>query len=178
MAKEIIIEWQKPIELFDSTEKILDIDEKDMSKITEDMGVYVFARRHSGMYSPLYIGCGSAKGAYYNGVRGRIKWHIKHSTELMLAIKRKKMGTGAPTLIVGEIKPQRGDNPEFVEKELIRRAMADGYNLLNVQHTKIKYHSIQLTGYPGRRKLNPFGTNIQVPPTPKKAAKKKKKRSK
>ena len=163
MAKNIKVKWGKPRRLVKCPEKIRlgfimkfrGEHERVLENITNGPGVYFFARKHGRTYKntllPLYVG--RAKN-----VRRRIKQHF-NSVKLMTRIR--DAATGGRVLVVGTIERDAERSGVIVERVLIKKAMADGCNLINKQGTRIKADSIQFSGNLSAR--NTFGAKIYAP---------------
>jgi hypothetical protein len=121
-----------------------------LNAIPKKPGVYVFARRHGDSVAPLYIGQALR-------LRSRIEGQF-NSVKLMNGVK--SAPSGKRILIVGALKLRRGQRKakvlDAVESALIKRALAEGYRLLNQQGTKTKTHEIRSRGNSISRKLVPL----------------------
>ena len=164
MGMNIKVKWGRPVRLIKCRKKsdcIMEFREMGtLGKITDGPGVYVFARRHGrtdeDIFIPQYIGEAS-------NVRRRIRQHLHRHVARMRRIR--DGATGARYLVVGKIERNAKNEKtrKVVENALIKKAMANGHNLLNKQGTKSKVHSIQFTGTQSAK--NTFGNEIHVPVT-------------
>jgi hypothetical protein len=137
---DLRIRWQSPIDLVDGSRDDLIYAVTDLDIIPEKPGVYVFARVHSDIVAPLYIG--RAKD-----LKQRIDQQL-NNVRLMRGIERSPKGYR--TLYVGEFQPRPAQKStsalKIIEAALISAAMVEGFELLNVSGTKTLAHSITSTG--------------------------------
>ena len=145
---ELSIKWHQPIPLVDGDQHNLIYVAEDLDSWQGVPGVYMFARMFNGGVIPLYIGKAESIG-------GRAWQHFKNNTKLMTSIK--KSAKGARVFIPGKFTPRPGQSTKkciaLVERALIVHALAEGYELLNVQGTKTPTHKISLSGYLGARNI-------------------------
>ena len=150
---ELRIKWGRPVSLVDGTKDNLIYVADGLDSWKGVPGVYMFARQFKGGVVPLYIGKAESLG-------DRAWQHFKSNTRLMTSIR--KAANGARVFIPGEFKPKPGQNTKkciaVVERALISHALAEGYELLNVQGTKTPTHTISLSGYLGARNIT--GKNL------------------
>jgi hypothetical protein len=137
-SMELDIFWHAPIDLRDDDDLILTCE---LDKLPEEPGVYAFCRTFGDKIEPLYIGRAS-------NLRGRIQGHFKSSVKLMKKIKDAK--NGQKVVVTGELRTKSGQNADkalvIVETALIKHAMAEGHDLLNVAGTKTPVHTINSSG--------------------------------
>ena len=137
---DLDIFWHAPIDLRDDDDDGL-ILTCELEKLPEGPGVYAFCRKFGDKIEPLYIGRASS-------LRGRIKGHFKSSVRLMNKIRDGK--NGQKVVVTGELHTKSGQSVDkalvIVETALIKHAMAEGHDLLNVAGTKTRVHTIRSTG--------------------------------
>jgi hypothetical protein len=145
---ELSIKWHKPISLIDGDNHNLIYVADGLDSWQDVPGVYMFARIFNDEVFPLYIGKAESIGS-------RAWQHLKNNTKLMMTIK--KSANGARVFIPGKFTPKPGQNIKkciaLVERALIVHALAEGYELLNVQGTKTPTHRVSISGYLGARNI-------------------------
>ncbi|MEP7119652.1 MAG: GIY-YIG nuclease family protein [Byssovorax sp.] len=137
---DLDISWHAPIDLQDDDDVILTCD---LNELPEEPGVYAFCRMFGDKVIPLYIGQST-------NLRGRIKGHFERSVKLMKKIKDAK--NGQKVVLTGEWRPKRGQNKDkalaIIESALIKYALAEGHDLLNVAGARTSSAHHQLVGEP------------------------------
>lgn len=102
--------------------------------------MYVFARRHGKIVAPLYV-------SQAKRLRGLIEGQF-NNLRLMTGLKQAQ--AGRRVLLVGRLILHRGQQKkkvvDIVESRLIKRALADGHDLINQHGTKTKVHTIKSKG--------------------------------
>jgi len=137
---EIEIYWQKPLSLIDGTDENRVYTPEDKSPITDDPGVYVFARKHGDRIIPLYIGKAT-------NLAVRVSQQL-NNVQLMKGIENSPQGKRL--LILGELQRKPGQNIQKVlriaESALIEHSLSQGFNILNKQGKSRPTHSVYFTG--------------------------------
>lgn len=137
---DLEVRWVGPYDLADGKRDGLIYKVPQLEHITTSAGVYVFARVHGKSVFPLYIG----KAA---NLRRRIGQHL-NNVRLMRGLE--EAPAGYRTLHVGEFLPKGGQVAEkairIIESALIRAALAEGYDILNVKGTQTLVHTISSRG--------------------------------
>ena len=145
---ELSIKWHTPIALLDGDEQNLIYTAGNLEKFDGVPGVYMFCRVFNGETSPLYIGKAE-------DIACRLQYHFEKNTKLMKRIE--KTAKGAKVIIPGEFTSKPGQSTKkciaIIERALIDHALAEGYDLLNIQGTKTVTHSIMFSGFLGARNL-------------------------
>ena len=154
---ELSIKWYKPIPLIDGDEQNLIYVADNLDSWNDVPGVYMFCRIFDGQTYPLYIGKAEDIG-------GRIWQHFKTNTKLMNTIK--KAANGKRVIVPGEFTPKPGQNTKkciaIVERSLISHALAEGYELLNIQGAKTPVHQLKFSGFLGARNLTGKSIGVKV----------------
>jgi hypothetical protein len=121
---------------------IFRLDELD--ELPKSPGIYVFGRKMGGKsgksFVPVYIGQAMR-------LRERIRRQL-NNLKLMMALK------SAPGrrsyLAIGELVEKPRQDPtkalNIIEKTLIEYALADGYDIVNIQGTRRPYHTLSWSG--------------------------------
>ena len=147
-SMELSIKWHQPIPLLDGDKDNLIYVAEGLDSWRDVPGVYMFARIFNDEICPLYIGKAESIGS-------RAWQHFKSNTKLMTSIK--KSSNGARVFIPGKFMPKPGQSTKkciaLVERALIDHALAEGYELLNVQGAKTPTHRIRLSGFLGVRNI-------------------------
>ncbi len=133
---ELNLEWHQPFELLDGSRDGLIYRIDEFEHIPAAPGVYVFARNHGDVIAPLYIGraldLSVRIGQQLNNLR------------LMRGLFRAP--SGHRLLCIGELETRPGQQLDralpVVESALINAALAEGYELLNIQGTNSLVHTI------------------------------------
>jgi len=145
---QLYIQWHQPIILDDGDEENLIYTVANLDVLDEVSGVYMFCRKYSEKYIPLYIGKSI-------NIYKRITQHL-NSTKMMRSIQ--KSLSGEKVLIIGEYTPKSGQDLDksikIIEKTLIEHALAEGYELINISGTKTKVHQICFKGFQGAKKFS------------------------
>lgn len=145
---ELSIKWYRPISLVDGDKQNLIYVADGLESWQGVPGVYMFARVFNEEVIPLYIGKAESIGK-------RAWQHFKSNTTLMTSIK--KAANGTRVFIPAKFTPKPGQSTKkcigIIERALIDHALAEGYELLNVQGTKTKTHSIHVSGFLGARHI-------------------------
>lgn len=137
----IELRWRPLLRLRSGVSKNLLFDLKELEELPKSPGIYVFGRKIRGkQFAPVYIGQATR-------LRVRIRSQL-NNLKLMMALK------SAPGrrsfLAVGELIPKSGQGPaqalKVAEKTLIEYALADGYEIVNIQGTKRPHHTISSGG--------------------------------
>jgi hypothetical protein len=144
---KIDLKWDKPIRL---RKKGQFYNCSGLERFSREAGVYVFARRHGKNVAPLYIG--QAKN-----LRSRIDGQF-NNLRLMTGVKQAQ--TGRRILLVGRLILHSGQQMkkvlDIVESTLIKRALAEGHDLINQHGTKAKVHKIKSKGNSSSRQIAPL----------------------
>jgi hypothetical protein len=138
---DIRLQWLEPLNLVDGSRDGLIYDVEDWDYIPDAPGVYVFARAHGDSVSPLYIGRATSLST-------RIEQQLYNNVRLMTGLKN--AAAGYRVLSIGKLLTQRGQRLQtvlqLVESALIRSALVEGFELLNVQGTRTSVHTITSSG--------------------------------
>lgn len=161
---KIELNWAEPIPL-----KSIHPTGYDFESLREELlhapGIYVFARKFGGTYTPIYIGKAE-------NVAKRLKTQF-NNLRLMRQVNNwnpmdpddaSKRVTGARVLFVGYLeKPRAGDNASvalrLAERSVIEHALSEGFAIVNIQMTRTKYNQVQSTG---SRKARAFCPSIML----------------
>lgn len=142
MALNLSIRWCKPVHLVNGRDQGLTYT-CEYKELPEVPGVYIFGRHFGAAFAPLYIG--KAKN-----IAKRVLQHFNNNVKLMNRI-RDEGKIGARVLIAGEWLPSPGQKPAkalaVLERALIRHALAEGFEIFNLNGTKAPSHTIEATGY-------------------------------
>lgn len=148
--------WDKPLRLRDGTRNNLIYDCHDLEDIPNDAGVYVFARRFGDVVVPLYIGQAGR-------LRSRVEQQL-NNVYLMMGLKRASVGQRI--VLTGRLKMRPGQKVkkilDIVETALIKRALAEGHDLINQLGTKTKVHSIRSKGNTASRQVAPLTMFVEI----------------
>jgi hypothetical protein len=146
---KIDLKWEKPIRLRDGSRANL-IYSIGLERVADKAGVYIFARRFGKSVVPLYVGQAVR-------LRNRIEQQL-NNVRLMMGLKQAR--TGRRILLVARLIAHRGQQKRkvlgIVESALIKRALAEGHDLLNQQGTKTKVHAIRSKGNSSSRQVAPL----------------------
>jgi hypothetical protein len=140
---DIQLRWLEPLELIDGTREglIYNVAEKDWDHIPDAPGAYVFARAHGDSITPLYIGRATS-------LADRVWQHLNNNLRLMRGLE--DAAAGYRILLLAPLIPRPGQRIsrvlQLVESALIRSALVEGYELLNVQGTRTRVHTITFSG--------------------------------
>jgi hypothetical protein len=158
---KIAIDWQEPEQI--TQHKRLLFDRNNIpDSIEERPGVYFFSRVHGNTIDPFYIGRS-------NNIRARLRVHLgsaKIRDILREVEEMKTVKKGVRFFSFGYLTPSKGSRDldkvlALAERYLIRKALADGYVLINDHGTKFKTHDISFTGSKYERDL--FGEQAEIP---------------
>ena len=135
----LTLEWSKPAELFAVSLGY----EIDLHKVVALPGIYVFERRHGDRFEALYVGKAT-------NLLSRVKTQL-NNLRLMQHLKGAK--SGRRLLLPAVFRPRPGQQLDnclpLVERALIRRFLAQGDDLVNVQGTRLRRHEIRSRSRPG-----------------------------
>ena len=138
---DIRLKWLEPLDLIDGSRDALIYDVDGWDYIPDEPGVYIFARMHGDSVAPLYIGRATSLST-------RIEQQLYNNVRLMTGLKN--AAAGYRVLLVGQLQTQRGQRLQtvlqMVESALIRSALVEGFELLNVQGTRTPVHTITSSG--------------------------------
>lgn len=142
--------WYKPVELVDGSASQLIYAVKGIETVPKDPGAYVFCRAFGGKLQPLYVG-------ETIDVRLRLIQHLEKNVRLMTGIRNS--GNGRKLFLYCTIrtnsKVRRDKMLAIIQKGLIEHALSGGFDLLNIQLTKLPVHSVSFTGNRWSEKLAP-----------------------
>lgn len=130
---DLNLEWGKPLSLRKSTGNT--IYSVELEGIPKTPGIYVFLRVHGDSVNVLYVGKA-------DNLKGRIKQQL-NAVRLMKGIENAP--SGARCVVYGEFKPKQGQRANclrVIERGLIRYYLAQGNELLNIQGSRIRKHSV------------------------------------
>lgn len=147
----IDLSWEKPLRLRDGGKLHYIYYCPTLSRVPNKAGVYVFARTFGSHVAPLYVGQALK-------LRKRIEQQFKNNVRLMQGLHQADIGRRI--LLVGRLKLHPGQQKkkvlDIVEASLIKRALAQGYDLLNQQGTKTKVHEIRSKGNHSSKHIAPL----------------------
>ncbi len=136
---KIAVRWLPPVDLYDGSSENL-IYSCDLEQIPEGAGVYVFARCFGETVAPLYVGKAQS-------LRGRIKQQF-NNTKLMKGVENAKIGPRV--LLLAEVSTWLASHLlralEIVERTLIEYYLSQGFDLINIQGTKIPADIVEFAG--------------------------------
>jgi hypothetical protein len=142
---DILIEWQKPIQLTRHKKPLVDEDDLP-KKIAKKPGVYFFSRRFGTKFEPFYIG-ETLK------IRSRLESHLKSKkiAFVLLDIDPKSQVKGGGRYFhYGYIRTRKGQNAKtcikIVQRFLIRTAISQGLKLININLTTVPTDSLTFSG--------------------------------
>lgn len=127
------LDWGTPLPLRKS--KGNTIYALDLEKIPKTPGVYIFLRVHGNSTNVLYVGKA-------DNLKGRIKQQL-NAVRLMKGIENAP--SGARSIVYAEFRPKQGQRTHclrLIERGLIRYYLAQGNELLNIQGSRIRKHSL------------------------------------
>ena len=132
--------WHQPVFLVDGSENRLPYSIDNSETLPEEPGVYVFCRMYGEKVIPLYIGKAL-------NIRKRVCSHLKTNVRLMHGIR--ESGTGKYIVLACTVVTGPGRRVltmlNTLERGLIENALSEGYELLNIQLTKLKVHRIEFS---------------------------------
>jgi hypothetical protein len=140
---DIQLRWLEPLDLVDGKRDglIYNIEDDDWDYIPDAPGVYVFARAHGNSIAPLYIGRATS-------LSDRIWQHLNNNLRLMRGLE--DAATGYRVLLLAPVIARPGQRIarvlQIVEGALIRSALIEGYEILNVQGARTPVHTISSSG--------------------------------
>lgn len=138
------VEWQAPIPLTNGAAERL-IYTCDLEKLPDKSGVYVFGRRYGKRWEALYVGKAGS-------IRRRVNRQLQN-VRLMMHLKGAK--DGQRMLLPGCFRAGRAQQERvclpLIERALIRCFLSEGHDLVNVQGTRLRQHTILSVG--ARRKV-------------------------
>ena len=147
---DIALKWAKPISLKDGSRTNQIYSCGGFERVPSNPGVYVFAREFGKNVVPLYIGQASK-------LRQRIEAQF-NNVQLMVGIKNAQ--AGRRILLIAQVEPRPGQRINkvlnIVESALIKNALTQGHDLLNLQGTKTKVHVIKSKGNNSSRQVAPL----------------------
>jgi hypothetical protein len=138
MDLEVI--WREPVELQDGSSRNLIYACDNLEWIPDGAGVYVFGREFGENVEPIYIGKAG-------NLRQRVRQHIETNVRLMKSIESAK--SGRRVVLIGEwigTPGQQAARVPILESALIKYALAEGYELVNVHGTKTPVHEVEMVG--------------------------------
>ena len=137
---DLELSWRSPVRLRDGRSERL-IYACEYASLPDGPGIYVFGRRFGPNVEPIYIGKAG-------NVRRRVRQHIENNIRLMRSIEDAKLGNRV--VLVGEWIPKPGQQAkrvlQILEAALIKYALAEGYELVNVHGTKTHVHELSMAG--------------------------------
>jgi len=147
---KVEIEWMDPIDLKGKNHNSGGYDEEFLKNIEPVPGVYVFTRKYGQKFTPIYIGKSKDLRRRLKIQMNNLKLmeqlrngHPKNSNSLS-AINGKRV------LFVGYSRTASAANKdkaiELAEKGLIEFAMSNGFPIVNIHGTIVKYHEIIASG--------------------------------
>lgn len=160
---EITIEWQRPVQLSENKQALFD-ENCIPEEISNQSGVYFFARWYDETVSPFYIG----QSLY---LRNRLKQHLQEKTLSFIVngipLKTIDIKKGPKYFHYGYFHGKPGQQPktciEIVERQMIRQALQAGAFLINDRGTApIPTHQIIFEGPPERFMSFPRHTEIEA----------------
>lgn len=141
---DLEIRWLKQLPLHDGTEIGL-IYSFDWEKLPGTAGIYVFVRRWGRQFEALYVGKGS-------NLQGRARGQLNN---LKLMNHVKNASNGKRFVLAGEFLAKPGQQQpvclRHLERAFIRHYLSKGHDLVNIQGTRLRRHSVNSSGrYPRR----------------------------
>jgi hypothetical protein len=135
----IEVQWSQPIAM----KRLRSVGYSiDLVKVPESSGVYVFGRRWGDSFEALYVGKAL-------DIRARMNQQL-NNLRLMSHVRDAKVGNRV--LVAGVINTKGGQKIEkclaLVEKALIRHFLSEGDDLVNVQGTLLRRHTINFVQAP------------------------------
>jgi hypothetical protein len=152
------LQWHRPINLLDGRRKglIFRLPDEAEDSIPNAPGVYIFARRFGDIIAPLYIGQAAR-------INVRIDQQF-NNLRLMRGIEDAEIGRRV--LLFVELHPRPGQQIpralDIIEKALIRHALSEGYELLNIQGAKTPTHALKFRGNIEARSVFPRRMYVPV----------------
>jgi hypothetical protein len=137
---DLQLDWHDPFDIVNGQRWGYTYFVPDVDDLPDAPGVYVFARQHGRMVAPLYVGRAQS-------ISKRVMQQL-NNVRLMNGIK--KAPSGYRLLLVGELITRPGQQLDraldIIEAALIRYALAEGFELLNKQGTRIYRHTLKSRG--------------------------------
>jgi hypothetical protein len=137
---ELRLDWLQPFNLLDGFRDNLIYGVDGCDQMPAVPGIYVFAHNHGDVIAPLYIGRAL-------NLSVRISQQL-NNLRLMNGLHRAP--SGYRILCIAELETRRGQQVDralaVVESALINAALADGYELLNIQGTNSLVQTITSRG--------------------------------
>ena len=152
---KIRIAWCAPIRLQDGSSVDLIYRLNDLERIPIEPGIYVFLRRKGKRLVPMYIGQALK-------LRRRIR---KQFNNLRLMKGIEKAPRRPRYLAYAVYTPTPGQDIKkvlgIVENSLIRYAMAQGHDLINIHGTRLREHHIMSSGSKDSRSWFPGEMSVE-----------------
>jgi hypothetical protein len=138
---ELELFWHRPVALRDGSRQSLIYVCDELDELPTTAGVYVFGRQFGENVEPIYIGKAG-------NLRRRVREHTERNIRLMKGIEAAKNGRRVIQVAEWFGKPgqQAGRVLPIIESALIKYALAEGYELLNVHGTKTPVHELSMSG--------------------------------
>jgi hypothetical protein len=158
---KITVTWHRPITLQDASDSVQNLiySCSELDSLTEEPGVYIFARRFGKSLEPLYVGKGTS-------LRSRIRQQL-NNVRLMRGIQNNPK-VGSRVLTLGTLSPRPGQKLtsvlKIVESALIEEFINDDHDLLNKQGTVIRADTVNFRG--NRTVTGIVGSKITIPRRP------------
>lgn len=138
---DLDIQWHAPVGLRDGTPERLIYACDELEFLPDTAGVYLFGREFGVNIAPIYIGKAG-------NLRLRVRQHLERNIKLMKSIEAAK--NGRRVVQVGEWRAKPGQQAKrvlpIIESALIKYALAEGFELVNVHGTKTPVHELSMTG--------------------------------
>ncbi|WP_454735401.1 GIY-YIG nuclease family protein [Cupriavidus necator] len=149
---EINLEWAAPIKLLKRAGLPGYQYEPVAAQVDDRPGIYVFARQYGDSYTPIYIGQAKSVVRRLKGQfdKTSLMEKVEHWNATEPGNPRLRL-TGSRVLFVAYLtSPTRADwiksALNIVERALIEHAMTEGFRIVNVQMTNIRYDEIYSSG--------------------------------
>lgn len=139
---DLRFKWLEPFQLVDGARRGLTymVADADQERLPDVPGIYIFGRRHGDGFTPVYIGQAGS-------LRSRV-WFQLNNNRLMNSLEQARNGTRE--LLIGEFSARPGQRAkralDIVERGLIKLALAEGHELVNRHGTRIRSHSVEMSG--------------------------------
>lgn len=150
----IHIQWKRPVVLQEDHEGSL-LYKCNLDRFWSDPGLYVFCRQWGSHTVPVYVGQAT-------NVHHRVKQQLNNLRLMMSLYKSGK--AGRRVVLHGYLVRRPGQTTkkalDITERACIERAMTAGYDLVNFQGTKRKYHTVDSSG--NRAATGLFGRTMNV----------------
>jgi len=147
--------WSKPMPLIDDSKNNMIYAVRNITVVPERPGAYLFARRHGSIIAPLYVGETA-------NLRSRLLQHL-NDVRIMKGLEAAPSGERLFLFCEPRFKKGQRQNKvlELLQKTLISHAMSEGWELLNIQLTRIKFHTISFKGNRVSERLAPRRMYVQ-----------------